>query len=486
MDGLSEAGHQKDSGSPPALRAGVWYTATIVFTRASGLITVPLFARLLTKEEFGTYSNFVVVVLIVGILTGFRGSLAIPRMKLDLGGQIDRFCFSTLALTSIITLVCYGLSLLFKQAIMGLLGLSEIYLHIMFVYLLAFHAFEIMASRARAFYRYRLFAILSAGSTLGGAALSLVFVVFFRDHLLGRTIGQYLPGTLIGFGLYVFLAIKSKGITFKYWGTVAALCLPLVPNVLSLYVLSSSDRIMITAYWGAANTALYALAASLASIVGVLFHAMNDAWSPWLFERLSLGAAGIVRRASSEYFLVCMTLCVTVILLSPEAIGLLGGKSFQDSLGLAPPLIVGSLFQASYGLYANLQFYCKKTVGIAVGSVVAASVNLVLNLILVPQFGMYAAAYDALVGYGVLLAAHYLLVRRLDYHRVYSVKVIVGGTVGCIGLIPVALWSYDHVVFRFCLLGTLVGGSAAWLVTRRRAQRMEDEGQGGGRMREEI
>ena len=42
-----------------ALKSGFWYLIANFATKAMALITTPIFTRLLTKEEFGEYNNFI-------------------------------------------------------------------------------------------------------------------------------------------------------------------------------------------------------------------------------------------------------------------------------------------------------------------------------------------------------------------------------------------------------------------------------------------
>ena len=46
------------SNNAKALKSGIWYTAANFLTRSVGLITTPIFTRLLTKADFGAYNNY--------------------------------------------------------------------------------------------------------------------------------------------------------------------------------------------------------------------------------------------------------------------------------------------------------------------------------------------------------------------------------------------------------------------------------------------
>ena len=85
---------------------------------------------------------------------------------------------------------------------------------------------------------------------------------------------------------------------------------------------------------------------------------------------------------------------------------------------------MGCICQLLYTLFVNVEQFKKKTIGMAIASAVAASVNLLLNWIFIPRYGYLAAAYTTLVGYLCLLCIHMFLVYRLKLSIIYSYKFI--------------------------------------------------------------
>ena len=51
-----------------ALKSGVWYTIANFLTSSIGLITTPIFTRILTKSDFGAYNNYTSWLSIFSIL----------------------------------------------------------------------------------------------------------------------------------------------------------------------------------------------------------------------------------------------------------------------------------------------------------------------------------------------------------------------------------------------------------------------------------
>jgi len=77
-----------------------------------------------------------------------------------------------------------------------------------------------------------------------------------------------------------------------------------------------------------------------------------------------------------------------------------------------------------YTMYVNVEQFKKKTIGMAIGSVTAAIINYVLNAILIPLYGYYAASYTTLIGFIWLVVVHVYLVHKMGYKDLYNEKFI--------------------------------------------------------------
>ena len=50
------------------IKASFWYTVSSILLKGIGFITTPIFVRILTKSEFGTYSNIITWYSIITII----------------------------------------------------------------------------------------------------------------------------------------------------------------------------------------------------------------------------------------------------------------------------------------------------------------------------------------------------------------------------------------------------------------------------------
>lgn len=417
-----------DSNNHIVAKAGVWYTVCNFLFKGMAFITTPIFTRLLTKDELGTFSNFSSWITILSVLTSFDLAQSVIRSKLEHEDDMDSYIWSILSFSSIWTILVYLVVCLFPEFFTNLFQVDMKYIHMMFIYMLVSPAYTMLITKHRAFYRYKMFVALTGIMTVSGTLLSLLMVILMDDKFAGRTLGYYLPYIVISAVIYVILVARGKKIKTEYWKYACVICLPLVPHTLSLYLLSSSDKIIITNMCGAEYTAVYSVAYSAYHIVTILFDSMNKAWAPWLLESMHLKKYYEIVKTSKIYISVFAVLIVGVLLVIPEIILILGGKQYLGAVYCLPPLITSCVFQFIYTMYVNIEFYEKKTFGVSVATMIATGVNIVLNLIFIPMDAEYSyviAAYTTLVGYVVLFILHYFIVKRMKMDFVYDIKFII-------------------------------------------------------------
>ena len=109
-------------------------------------------------------------------------------------------------------------------------------------------------------------------------------------------------------------------------------------------------------------------------------------------------------------------------MVTPEFVLIMGGHKYCDSITLIPVIMLGCCFQFLYTFYVNVEFYCKKTFTVSVGTLVSAGANLVLNILFIPIFGYRMAAVTTVISYLVLYLIHFIATRRLPYNDLYNHK----------------------------------------------------------------
>jgi len=435
-----------------ALKSGVWYTAANFITKSIGFITTPIFTRLLSHTDYGLYSNYASWLSTFTVFATLNLGASFISARFDHEKDFDGYISSTLVLSSIVTAILALFINLFPTFFSGFTGVDIQYINIMIVYLLLFAAVDMFQTRERYFYGYKLSVVTSLSIAISTALLSVILVVNMENKLFGRIIGSAIPTILVGIILYIVLIKRGKKVNIKYWRYALPICVPYIPHVLSLSLLNSMDKMMITKICGAEENALYSVAYSCGAVITLLVTSLNTAFSPWLGEKLNQKKYVEIHKVSKYYILLFVFGTCGIMLLTPELLLIMGGKSYNGAIYVMPPVAFGCVFQYLYTMYVNVEQFEKRTVGMAFASIAAALSNYVLNSLFIPKFGYIAAAYTTLASFAILLFIHMFLVRRMGLLKVYPTKLIFI-MLGCMSVYTVLIHVlYLNRIIRYIVL----------------------------------
>lgn len=447
-----------------ALKSGVWYTASSFLLRSIGFITTPIFTRLLTKAEFGAFNNYISWLHIITIFVTFDLEATLISARFDFSEKLDEYILSLLGLSTLSAAIWLVISNVFIGPISQFLALEPLYVNALLVYLVFLPPIRMFQARERYRYEYKIMVATSLVLAIGMALLSVLLVLNMSNRLTGRIFGSVIPVVLMGFFFFVHFFRKGRKIDFRYWKYALPICLPFIPHLLSMTLLHSTDRVMITRWCGPEKTALYSLAYSCGAIVTILLTSVNRAYGPWLGEKVTENKLAEVRKFSKIYISGFVFVAIGIMLVSPEILLILGGERYREAMYVMTPVSMGCVCQFLYTMFVNLEQLKKKTIGMAVASAIAAGVNFLLNWLFIPRIGYLAAAYTTLASYFVLLSMHMFLVYRLKLNNAYSYGfVMMTVLLGLVCMVLITL-SFGHNILRGGIFVAYVGVFACLIV----------------------
>lgn len=458
----------ENSNGSKALKSGVWYTVCNFLVKGATFLTTPIFTRLLSQSDIGQFANIVAWVSVFTVITTFDLFSSVTLAKFDHGDDMDTYVSSILVLGSLIAAVFYIAFLFVKDWAVEFFAIDERTLHIIFLYMLVYPALQIFQIKSRIYYKYKLSVVFTILTFILSTFTSLICVLIMSDKLQGRILGFYVPLIVFNLVLYVVLFFKSPHIKAKYWKYALIISFPLIWHTLAGNLLSSCDRIIITKVCGTADNALYSVAYTCATLVSVLWSSMNTAWSPWAYDQMNAKTYGNLKKYSKPYTIFFIVVVIGFMLIAPELLYIMGGKSYQKAIYVIPPVMVGLICQFVYSLYVNIEFYEKKQKLIALGTGFAALLNIGLNYLFVPKYGYVAAAYTTMAGYLALCILHYIIVKRLKKSFYYDNKFFAGILAGALVLGILMNFIYRVTALRLGLLAIGVVALIALAVLMRK------------------
>lgn len=438
-----------------ALKSGFWYIIANFVVNGMTLITTPIFTRLLTKEQYGDYSNFLSWTNIAIIVVTMRVESTLISAKYDYKDNFYQYNFSLIVLNLVTTSVSIVITNIFSGFFSDFLEMKRLYVNLMLIYCFFYAVINIFQMSERYQFKYKSSVFVAVLVAITTTMVSIVLVYNMQDRLTGRVLGGVLPTVAIGFIILLFYIRNGKSVNIEAWKYALKICIPYIPHLLSLQVLNSVDRIMITKICGSGDNALYSVGYSCGHMVTLLMTSMNNAFAPWLGDRLIEKDYSQIRKVSKYYMMLFCVLAIGMMLLAPEILMVMGGNSYLEAIYVIPPVAMGCVAQFIYTLFVNVEQFKKKTVGMAFASVAAALLNYILNAIFIPKFGYIAAAYTTLVGYLFLLAIHMILVKRIGYSQTYSYSFVITFVFVMIAIMIGINVLYVNPILRYMVMGFL-------------------------------
>lgn len=419
------------------VKAGIGYTVGNYLLKGINFLTVPIFTRILSTSEYGTYGIYMTYDAIISIFIAFALHSSLKNAKYKYGEEFNDY------LSSILLLPIYFLCilLLFLNIFAGffenLLDLDRLILNILLCHSFANSVVMIYNSRLGLDYRYKDFLKISFINTVCNVGLSLIliFTVFSKQKYIGRIVGSAFP--LICISIYVYYKTFSSAkprVNKTFWRFGLNYSIPIIPHGLSQVVLSSFDRIMIKSMIGISQAGIYTLGVNIESLVKVTTTSLDTVWGPWFYERMAAKDEDSIKQYSTAYAFGIFTLLSCLMIAAPEIVRIMGSEEYQDAKYVVIPLLACTYFTFLYTLPATVEYYFEKTKMIAAGTMGAAIINIVLNSICIRQYGYQAAAYTTLFSYFAYFCFHYNFAKRIANKQMFNTRAIVGFIIG-IGLV---------------------------------------------------
>ncbi len=398
-----------------ALTAGIGYTIGNIFIKGINILTLPIFSRIMTPEEFGVFNVFMSYDAILFVVVGLALHSSIRSANLEFKGEIDRYTSSVSLVYLAVAALLAGVVLLFGDLLSPLLGFDKAVLYLLILFSTGSAILTLYNTHISLNYAYKQYLLVALCNSVGNVALSLTLIltVFRAQRDLGRIIGATAVITVLAVFLLVSLYRRAKPRFHReYWRFGLKYSLPIVPHGISQVLLAQFDRIMIRTMVSDAAAGIYSLAGNIKLILTVITSSISAAWSTWFYGQMDQKNHAAVRQRAVQLAALFTIFTVGLMALSPELIFLLGGREYDLAKYVAIPMILDAFILFLYDVVVTGEYYAKKTVYIMLGTMAAAVLNIVLNYIFILKYGFIAAAYTTLASYVLYLLLHLIISRR--------------------------------------------------------------------------
>ena len=424
--------NQSASLNKMAFTSGFFFILAQLLARGFNFIVTPIYSRLLTKAQYGivtTYESWLLIAYTVMSLCLWR---SVDVAKHDFSDDYNGYVSSVHTLSYIAIAIFFGICMLFKEQVMAFCDMDDLMFYMLFLYVFTYTSMLYVQRRDKQVMKYKFSTAATVLTIIPGTVLSIALLYQGRiqglvDQLVHRRIVGYYAPQIIGGALIAILIWwqGKKFVNLKYWKYGLAYSLPLIPEALSVQIMNQSDRIIIKKIVGDTAAGIFSLGMTVSYVIWILEDSVWNAWIPWLYEKIAREEANEVEKPWVIVMHMFGLLSWLLVALAPEEILILGGERYREAVWLIAPLVTGTLFRFFSYSYSAVQNYYKRTQYVAMGTIGAMILNLVISYIGIALFGYMAAAYMMAISYFVLL----LLQGFLEHKITGMVIVPLGRTV---------------------------------------------------------
>jgi O-antigen/teichoic acid export membrane protein len=387
-------------------RHSVVYGLGGLVSRILAVFLLPLYTRYLTPSDYGEVETLIALTTVLGIVLQLGIGSAFFRFYFDSPDPAARRLVLRTAFWFTMGMATLGLAIGvatspgISEWLFGSTSQTEL-VAASFVGLWAGMNYAQVTALFRVEERSVAFVTASVANILLTVGATLILVVGLSAGPLGVIVGNF-TGTLI---VYVALvAYRREQLGFQFdrhlLRRMNTFGLPLVPSAVFLWVINFADRFFLVKMTNTHEVGLYSVGVRIASAMALLLTAFRAAWPAFAYS------IDDEREAKRTYAFVLTYLVLlscwgsaALALLSPWIVAWIAAPAFESASTVVGPLSFAVVPFAAYVVVAIGVGRTRRTQFNWVVTGAAAAVNTVLNLLLIPPYGMMGAAIATVAAY---------------------------------------------------------------------------------------
>ncbi len=460
----------KINKSTSIVKNTVVYAAANIFLRGAGFFLLPLLTHYISREDYGYYS-----MLSAGYIFSvslFQGGILGAFSKFFIEAKTEthkKEVFSFL-----------GLWLISGSALMGLL--CFFCAPIISVWLRGDKSFDIVIKLLSVSFFYEgLFALVQqlsktkeeAGKVILYSSinavinifLSVIFIVCYNLGLIGLVLAQAAAFVITD----IFLLPVARGlITIKKQytgaGIMAKFTIPLIIAGLLVVITDAADRFILNQYFDSAVVGVYSFFYKIAAVMYTYIIAFRAAWTPHAIIKVKEGSyEEHFGKVFSKFIFMGLGIVLAAGLLVPVIFSLklssttyLFNQSYKDGMIILPYVLIAYFFNGMIYFYSIYPYIRGKSSYFLAADLISASVNIALNLLLIPLYGLKGAGLATLISYFAPVGYLYFLSRD-KIHIIYRKADIWFLTISAVLLFAAGTLANNLIVSILCIV--LYGGA---------------------------
>lgn len=395
------------------------------FPKLMAIISLPILTMKLTTSEFGTYDLIDTLI-----------SLLLPLVTLQISSAGFRFIIQERnnkeECKKIISniFIVIAISILISSIILFFIFKNINFLLIFFV--IIYFILDILnvsiSQIVRGFSKNLIYTFSTIIASIFKTILIFLLLIPINLGLLGTiialTISTLASLIYMCYKIKIWQYIDLKLISAQTLKKLLSYSWPMIPNNLSGWILNTSDRLIITVFLGIEQNAIYAVANKIPNLLSTFNSSFTMAWQ----ENASLNSndkdIDVYYTTMFESFIRFIAGgCSLIIATTPALFWLLIKGNYANAYFQMPILFIAIFYSCLSSFLGGIYIAGKRTKSVGITTIIAAIINLMIDLIFVKKIGITAGSISTLASY--IFIVYYRMINLKKYHNLkYNKKLI--------------------------------------------------------------
>lgn len=442
------------------------YGISTMLGRFIGFLLVPFYTNVLSTSEFGIQSNIYAYIAFINVIFIYGIDAAYMKYA-SLAENFERKkVFSTSYSFLVFTTIIFSLILfLLKDQFSSLMEIPNRYFKI-YYYLILIIAFDAIAivpfAKLRLERKALKYAVIKLLNILINLSLNLLLILKYNLGIEAIFISNLLAT------LFSFLALQSEVIkNYSFYfdkeliKKILKFGIPYLPAALSATIVNVVDRPVVLALTNESTLGIYQANYKLGVFMMLFVSMFQFAWQPFFLNNAKeKNAKEIFSKVLTLFLLVSSIIWIVLTLFVDDFARIefyknksIIGKEFLSGLPIVPLVLLGYLFNGVYYVFQAGIYIEEKTKYFPIVTFAGALVNVVVNIILIPLFGIMGAAFATFAAYFVMAVSLYFFSQKFypinyDFNKVGIILILI--------LISCVVYYYLYFNFGLNILSKLL------------------------------
>jgi len=370
-------------------------------------LTLPILTRLLTPEDFGVVTLALAFPTVAVSLVTAGLTASVPRYFFEYRNDIEKLnslYFSSQLYLFFMLLVSAVVVYITKDYIAKMVTGKTHYGMALFISYLSTYLAQLNGLYLRVYQNeekavlHSMFVVLQV---IAGATMSLILVWYFKMSYMGMIYGSFFGAFIAFVSMFPhFNRIVRIHFSRKVLVENIKYGIQVVPKSFTGVINRFFDKYMLNSMLSMSSVGVFSIGQNLANAIDILMSNVWKSFQPVCYrEAFDNGdkASTELGRIFTIFAYVGLFPVILAILFAQELVYIIAPSSYEAATNIIIILSAGITTQ-TFGRYVGVQYaYSKRPFWIFPVAVVGTIFNVVLNILLIPEYGLIGAAFATMI-----------------------------------------------------------------------------------------